>query len=60
MTQEELRAQAKQDKCETIRGLHRLFKIPEGCSSTAIATIVDSIVSASVAEMLAELEERKG
>ena len=57
MTQEELRAIAKQSKREATRGLNSLLKIPEGYASAFIADIVDFIVSASVAETLAEIKK---
>jgi len=56
MTQEELRARAKQVKWEATKSLHSLFGIQEGYASTFIADTVDLIVSASVAETLAELK----
>ena len=60
MTREELRAQAESDKADATDLLCRKFKIPEETFSYSIANIVDYIVSASVAETLAELEKRKG
>jgi len=59
MTQEELRAEAKQVKLEVTKRLHYAFCLPGLCTPTVVAEIVDLIVYASVAETLAELEERK-
>ena len=59
MTQEELKAQAESYKADATDLLCREFRIPEEFHSYSIANIVDFIVSASVAETLAELEERK-
>ena len=62
MTQEELKTQAESDKADATDLLCREFGIPTDSTSTdstsiSIANIVNYIVSASVAETLAEIKK---
>jgi hypothetical protein len=53
MTEDDILSEAQKKRLAAMRGLERMFGIPEGYSSTAVTQIVDAIIDAAVLEVTA-------